>query len=190
MRVGKLAFGWLAACTLAGLTFSERALAQGEPVPGARVPGAADSDAPHGATPRELVKRLHTGKKLLSEGNYTEGARLLQSILENEEDAFFFPDQLDRSKERSVKLEAQALLGQMPAAGREAYEKQYGPVARRLFEEAQKSRDADELSLVARKYFHTPWGYEAAYRLAADHFDHERALTAALGFERLRALPH
>src|SRR5262249_4502704 len=89
-----------------------------------------------------------------------------------------------------VKLEAQTLLGQMPAAGREVYEKQYGPAARRLFDEAQKSRDADDLALVARRYFHTPLGQEAAHRLAAAHFDPERALTAALGFQRLRAVPH
>jgi len=36
---------------------------------------------------------------------------------------------------------------------------------------------------VARKYFHTQAGYDAAYHLAAEHFDHDRPLTAALGFE-------
>jgi outer membrane protein assembly factor BamB len=185
MRLGRSAFVWLTACALAGLAFPEA-----EPPASGRLSPTVDLEAPHGATPRELVKRLHAGRKLLLESNYAEGARLLQSILENDEDAFFYPDQEDRSKERSVRLEAQTLLGQMPAAGREAYEKQYGPAARRLFDEAQKSRDADDLALVARRYFHTPWGREAAYRLAADHFDHERALTAALGFERLRALPH
>jgi outer membrane protein assembly factor BamB len=194
MRLGRSLFIWQSACVLAGLAFAERAHAQAVP-PQADAPAtgrapAAELEAPHGATPRELVKRLQAGRKLLVEGNYAEGARLLQLILENDEDAFFFPDQEDRSKERSVKLEAQTLLGQMPAAGREVYEKQYGPAARRLFEEAQKSRDGDDLAVVARKYFHTPWGYEAAYRLAADHFDHERALTAALCFERLRGLPH
>src|SRR5258708_11844270 len=182
MRLGRSAFVWLTACALAGPAFPDDAHAQvaaaeAEPPASGRLSPAVDLEAPHGATPRELVKRLHAGRKLLLESSYAEGARLLQSILENDEDAFFYPDQEDRSKERSVKLEAQTLLGQMPAAGREAYEKQYGPAARRLFDEAQKSRDADDLALVARRYFHTPWGHDAAYRLAAHPFDHDRAPT-------------
>src|SRR5262249_30195765 len=121
--------------------------------------------------------------------SYAEGARLLQSILESDEDAFFFPDPENKSVERSLKLEAQTLLGQMSADGREVYEKQYSPAARRMFDDAQRRHDLDGLALVARRYFNTQWGHEAAYRLADDHLDHERTLTAALCFERLRSIP-
>src|SRR5436305_7722522 len=84
MVLGRSAFVWLTACVMAGLAFPKVAHAQAtaadaEPASG-RVPLAVDLETPHGATPRELVKRLNAGRKLVLESNYAEGARLLQSI--------------------------------------------------------------------------------------------------------------
>jgi hypothetical protein len=190
MRVGSSALVWLAAFLLVELFLSRVANPQVPNPPSPALRGTTpDLEGPRGTSTRELVKRLNRGKQLLLEQNYAEGARLLQTILESDEDAFFFPDQDNKSVERSLKLEAQTLLGQMPTEGREVYEKQYGPAARRLFDEASRRHDADGLALVARRFFHTAWGFEAAYRLADDHLDHQRALTAALCFERLRAVP-
>ncbi len=158
---------------------------------GSPVTAHPDPEGAHVVSTRGLVKRLTRGKQLLVEQNFAEGARLLQAILESDEDAFFFPDQENKSVERSLKLEAQTLLGQMPAEGREIYEKQYGPAARRLFEDALRLNDIDGRGRSSpARFFHTQslGYYEAAYRLAADHLDHERALTAALCFERLRAV--
>src|SRR5262245_18712430 len=188
MRPGRLAYVCLTAGVLAGVSPATVASAQ-VITPAPPGPPAHDPEGAHAASTRELVKRLNRGRQLLEDKNYAEGVRLLQVILENDEDAFFYPDQVDKTKERSLKLEAQTLLGDMPEEGRDVYEKQYGPAARRLFEEAGRLHDADGLALVARRYFHTSWGYEAAYRLAADHLDHERAQTAALCFERLRSVP-
>jgi outer membrane protein assembly factor BamB len=188
MRPGRSAYVWLTAAVLAGVSLPSAVRSQViTPAP----PGlpAPEPEGAHAASTRELVKRLHRARQLLEDKNDAEAVRLLQAILENDEDAFYFPDQEDKTKERSLKLEAQTLLGDMPEEGRDVYEKQYGPAARRLFEEAVRLHDAEGLALVARRYFHTSWGYEAAYRLAADHLDHERAQTAALCFERLRSVP-
>ncbi|HTI49817.1 MAG TPA: PQQ-binding-like beta-propeller repeat protein, partial [Planctomycetaceae bacterium] len=136
-----------------------------------------------------MEKRFRRGRELLQDGNYIEGTHLLQSILESDEDDFFHPDSENALPERSLKFETQALLGDLPAAGREIYEKQYGPVARRLLTRAISDNDAEELALVTRRFFHTQAGYEAAYRLAADQLDHGHPLTAALSFERLRKTP-
>ena len=190
MRLGSTALVWLTVFVVAALSFPAAARSQvpDPPLPALRST-VSELEGPHVVSTRELVKRLNRGKQLLQEQNFAEGARLLQTIIESDEDAFFFPDQENKSVERSLKLEAQLLLGQMPAEGRETYEKQYGPAARRLYEEAIRLNDADGLALVARRFFHTQAGFEAAYRLANDHLDHERALTAALCFERLRASP-
>lgn len=138
---------------------------------------------------RQLEKRFQRGRELLEEGNFLEGTRLLQSILESAEDDFFHPDADNKARERSLKFEAQSLLGEMSNAGRAVYEKQYGPAARRLLTDAVARNDTDQLGLVARRFFHTQAGNEAVYRLASDHLDHGHPLTAALCFERLRLSP-
>jgi outer membrane protein assembly factor BamB len=192
MRLGSLAFLWLAVSVFFELAFPQVARSQvpNPPLPALRGGAPDPQEGAHVVSTRELVKRLSRGRQLLSDQNFAEGARLLQSILESDEDAFFFPDQDNKSVERSLKLEAQTLIGQMPVEGREVYEKQYGPAARRLYEEAGRLNDTDGLAVVARRFFNTQSGFEAAYRLACDHLDHKRALTAALCFERLRAVPH
>ncbi|MFN0054491.1 MAG: PQQ-binding-like beta-propeller repeat protein [Planctomycetales bacterium] len=138
---------------------------------------------------RELERRFRRGRELLAEENFSEGTRLLQSVLETDEDEFFYLESDGESSERSLKFEAQSLLGGMPAAGRELYEKQYGPIARRLLTDAQASGDAELLAFITRRYFHTRPGLEAAYRLAGDALDHGHPLTAALALERLRHTP-
>ena len=182
---------WLTALLLAAIGFQCSAQAQvitpGSPVRGPVV--AAEADVPRGTSTRELVKRFHRGRQLLADENYAEGSRLLQTILDSDEDAFFYPDQDHGAAERSLKVEAQSLLGRMPAAGRAQYEQQHGPAARRLLEAALRSHDVEALAVVARRYFHTQAGYDAAYHLAAENLDHDRPLTAALGFERLLLAP-
>ena len=85
MRLRSSALIWLTAHALAGLALprgaqAQPAIAQLEPTAAGKSAAAADLEAPHGATPRELVKRLHAGKKLLLESNYAEGARLSHEI--------------------------------------------------------------------------------------------------------------
>lgn len=165
--------------------------ASGQIVPGFALPAdpAPNPEAVRReATGRELLRRLHQANDLLGQAAYVEGVRLLQSILDTDEDAFI-ADKEQSARETSLKFETQKTLGALPAAGRQAYEKQYGPVARRLLVEAIAASDFERLASVARQYFHTQAGYEAAYRLASDDLDHQRALSAALGFERLRNTP-
>src|SRR5579872_4996899 len=89
---------------------------------------AAEVDAPHGASTRELTRRFQRGRQALEEQNFSEAARLFQSILESEEDVFFSPD--SRQQEAGLKLSVEALLGRLPDQARDVYEKQFGPAAR------------------------------------------------------------
>src|SRR5579872_103596 len=120
MRHRSSAVVWLTAFVLAGVILLADASAQVFAPPGAAQPGPApDPDGSRGPSTRELVKRLNRGKQLLAEKNYAEGARVLQTIIESDEDAFFYPDPENKTVERSLKLEAQTLIGAMPAEGRE-----------------------------------------------------------------------
>ena len=54
---------------------------------------------------------------------------------------------------RSLKAEAQRLLGQMPAAGRELYELHSGGRARRMLDEALVAGDGEKLAEVSGRVF-------------------------------------
>ena len=134
---------------------------------------------------RGILQRLANARELLQEGRYGEAVRALGSILEGPEDYFFQPDK-NAPVYRSLKTEAQRLIGQMPREGRDLYEMQYGARARQRLGEALASRDADGLAEVSRRFFHTQAGYEATLLLGLDHMDHGRSLAGALSLQRLR----
>ena len=134
---------------------------------------------------RHTLQKLADSRKLLAEGRYGEAVRFLGAILEGPEDFFFQPDK-SAPIHRSLKAEAQRLLGQMPREGRELYELQYGARARRMLAEALEQGDIASVAEVSRRFFHTRSGYRATFLLGLDHFDHGRPLAGALTLERLR----
>jgi len=134
---------------------------------------------------RQAMQWLRSARTLLAEKRFSEATRFLGRILEAEQDYFYQPD---KSKEvyRSLKSEAQRLIGQMPAPGRQSYELQYGAVAARMLDDAVTAGDLGAVAEVARRFFHTAAGYEATYLLGNDYLRHDRPMAAALCFERLR----
>ena len=134
---------------------------------------------------RGILLRLANARELLQEGRYGEAVRALGSILEGPEDYFFQPDK-NVPVYRSLKTEAQRLIGQMPREGRDLYEMEYGARARQRLAEALASGDADDLAEVSRRFFHTQAGYEATLLLGLDHMDHGHPLAGALSLQRLR----
>ena len=114
-----------------------------------------------------------------------DGARPLDKILEESED-FFFQPQKDQPIYRSLKAEAQRLIGSMPAEGRESYELQFGAAAQRLLDQAAESGDVNLLAEVSRRFFHTKAGYDATFLLGSSQMDHGQSLAAALCFKRLQ----
>src|SRR5436190_7918628 len=137
MRTESFAIVWLTAL-LAALAVSRpgecQVITPGAP---ARGPVAVpEAEAPRSTSARELVKRYHRARQSLADENYAESSRLLQTVLESDEDVFFYPEEAQDKVEHSLKIEAQSLLGRMPAIGRAQYEQQHGPAARRLLDEA------------------------------------------------------
>jgi outer membrane protein assembly factor BamB len=140
-------------------------------------------------TDRPLMQRLATAEGLIGDRRYGEGVRLLGSLLEAPEDYFFQPNRKEQVF-RSLKTEAQRLLGELPAEGRESYETQFGAEARRLLEAAIDSGDIDGLAEVSRRFFHTEAGYEATDLLGVAHMERGRPLPAALCFKRIKDTPY
>ncbi|MBX9788019.1 MAG: PQQ-binding-like beta-propeller repeat protein [Pirellulales bacterium] len=157
--------------------------------PGLAVTGNAGSEEPAMfARDRDTEQLLKKARELLDEERYAEAIRALGAIVEAPEDFFFQPD-ANGPVHRSLKAEAQKLIGELPRAARETYELQYGARAAQQLAEALANRDFAQLTEVSRRYFHTEAGYRATYLLGQHHRDHGRPLAAALCFERLQTAP-
>jgi len=137
---------------------------------------------------RHALKKLTDAQRLVTEGRYREAARLLGDILQSSEDYFFQPDK-KVAVYRSLKAEAENLIGRMPREGQESFELQYGAQARQMFNEALAEGNLSRLAEVSRRFFHTRAGYQATLLLGLDHFDHNRPLAGALVLQRLLSAP-
>lgn len=135
---------------------------------------------------RNVLQRLAKARQLLDQQRYGEAVRYLGSLLDGPEDFFFQPDE-EVPTYRSLKSEAQRLIGRMPREGRELYELEYGARARQRLAEALSSGDADGLAEVSRRFFHTQSGHEATLLLGLNHLDRGRPLAGALSLQRLEA---
>ena len=135
---------------------------------------------------RRRTQALKQANELLENKRYTEGIRVLQSLIELPGDSFYFPDVETKTKFLSTKSEAMRLLETLPDAGRRVYELKYGIKSTRDLKDALAKGKFSEVEKIARLYFHTDAGYEAAYLLASHQLDAGKSLSAALNFERLR----
>src|SRR3990172_1591466 len=134
---------------------------------------------------RATLRLLTKARELIDQDRAAEAVRCLGAIFESPQDYFFHPDRSDPVP-RSLKSEAQRLLGQMSDRGSRLYEIQYGARARQMLSEAAAAGDAVGLAEVSRRFFHTQAGYEATLLLGLHHLDHGRPLAGALEMERLR----
>ncbi len=110
---------------------------------------------------RETTRHWEKAKRLFDEGHFSDAAVLLDEILKRDEDFFFKPDD-DKPTLRSLKVEAQRLIGAMPPDGLQAYQLQFGATAQQMLNAAIASGDAKGLEEITRRFFHTQAGYEAA----------------------------
>ena len=138
---------------------------------------------------RRMIQRLKKARQLLAKEKFTDAATLLQIILDAQEDSFFHPDSAKKTLYRSLKAEAQQLIGKMPVAGLQAYEFQHGATARAMLTEALMGGNIDEVAEVSRRFFATAAGHEAMYHVGTVHFDRGRPLAAALCFNQLLRTP-
>ena len=147
--------------------------------------------------PREKKQMLARAREALDEKRNSDAVEYLGRILVGEDDEtederaqdYFIPVPDGTGQWSSLKTEARRMLGSMPKDGRDIYELQYGARARRMLDDALGSGDAKSLNDVARLYFHTQAGYEAAVLAGRYNLDQGRPLAAALSFERVAETP-
>jgi tetratricopeptide (TPR) repeat protein len=145
-------------------------------------------------TDRKSQKSIDAAQDLIKEENWAQAANILQKLLESKEDIFVEverrtkgPDgkeQVTRQR-TSLRVEANRLLGTMPAKGLEFYELQNGARAKADLAKAKQTGDRQLLALVSQRYFHTAAGAEATDLLGTYRLDRGDYRMAALYFERL-----
>jgi hypothetical protein len=127
----------------------------------------------------------------IADGDWKDALRLLQHLLDRQEDVLAAVKRQEPGGEGtalvSVRGEAQRLLAALPEAGREFYEKTYGPDATDLLRQARLLGDDRLLAEVARRYLYTASGPEVVQDLARAHYRAGHGMAAALRYEQLLA---
>jgi outer membrane protein assembly factor BamB len=155
-------------------------------------PDPADADASDVFLPpeRSVMRQWDKAKALVEESHWSEAVVLVEELLEGNEDYFCKAEGGGKpASYRSVKAEAQKLIGDLPPEGRKAYELQFGTRATQLLSAAAATGDIATIEQVSRLYFHTQAGYQATLILGRHHLDHGQPMAAAMCFERLRKAP-
>ncbi len=168
-------------------------------IPGTPVPATSPADVfPQDS---KLARQLTMAQEELAAGNYRVGLRRLGLIVGSEpirgnadvqpisEDHFYSTNPEDLTSFGSLKAAAREIIAGLPPDGLEVYEDLYGRVARVEFDSALADADMDKMAEIARRYFHTAAGYEAAYHVAAHHMDHGRPMAAVRIYMQLLKQP-
>jgi hypothetical protein len=146
------------------------------------------------ATDPELRPLLQAVPDYVEQRSWPQVARLLQALLDAREDSFTIarpkarPGKPD-ARWTGVWAEAERRLAGLPAQGLASYEALFGARAKSLLADAKKNSDPERLAAVARRYFCTAAGAEAAELVGTWHLDRGRHPQAALWFRRLLGHP-
>lgn len=135
--------------------------------------------------PENAVRsRLSTALSQLQQANYAEACNNLQEILDLPEDAFD-----PENPGRSFRARVEQVLASLPPEGRDAYQRRYGDAARARLAEAERGDDLAVAADVARRYFYTEAGRDAALVLGARLADAGQMLAAARQLDRAAEHP-
>jgi outer membrane protein assembly factor BamB len=134
---------------------------------------------------RSQVNQLLKARRLMLERRDREAAVLLGEIAAMDEHVFYQPV-TDVPLYRQLNTQAEQWLTELSVSGRQAYERQFGALARALLTAGVASGDTANLLEAERKYFCTQAGSEAAFLLATQHRTQGRFVQAALYLQRLR----
>ena len=165
--------------------------------------GPVQAMAPADVFPQhsKLGRQLLMAQEELAAKNYRVGLRRLGLIVGSEpvrgtpdnqplsEDHFYSATPDDLATFGSLKAAAREIIAALPADGLEVYEDLYGRMAQAELQAASAAGDFEKMAEIARRYFHTAAGYEAAYQVAAHHMDHGRPMAAVRIFGELLKQP-
>jgi outer membrane protein assembly factor BamB len=137
---------------------------------------------------RAISRAIGRAGERLNAGEYHEALAFLQGILERDEDSFIERVGNERGQ-LGLKATVRKMIGELPSAGIDSYELLQGPAARKQLEAALRDGNRDGIANVARRYFHTAAGYEAALILAQLEADQGHRLAAAQLYQDLISAP-
>ena len=149
-------------------------------------PRAVEDSADDGVTllgDRARERQLEQARRLFAEERWSDAAMLCDEILAAPGDAFL--RRSDAATRRSLKTEVATLLRDQPPAARRAYELVHGARAERDLDEALARDDHRGVLEVARRWFHTPAGREAALIAAYVAVEDGQTAVATSWIERL-----
>jgi outer membrane protein assembly factor BamB len=164
------------------------------PVPGGIAPAVSSenelTDALTLPADRKIQKMLDTAEDYKKNEDWTNVAKILQSVLNAKEDVFVPVKRKDaHGQERisriSARAEANRLLSTIDPKGLEFYELQYGAQAKALLADAKKNADYRILAEISQRFFHTEAGAEATDLLGTYYLDRGQARNAVACFQRL-----
>lgn len=163
---------------LPGTTESQFRLPLGGAATTADSPATADAQVD---TNRKLAASFARARDALGTAEFGAAIEFFQErILDKPEDYF-----VDQDLKSTLKAEARKVLVGLSSEQRRQYELRYGEAARQLLATAKSDQDFEVLAEVARRYFLTEPGAEAAYLLGSAHLDQGRPLQAALQFDAI-----
>ncbi|MBS0265352.1 MAG: PQQ-binding-like beta-propeller repeat protein [Planctomycetes bacterium] len=151
--------------------------------PGRKVPRASmDNRAPSEKRAEDLI---HKAKIAIADERWNDALEILQRVASLTDDTLYPAEEgtvPEGVKWVSLHAEAQRLIGRVPPEWLEQYRKQYSGLAKQLLADAVASGSPAEFGRLARTYFHTDAGYEAANRIGSWHLDRNEPALAARWF--------
>lgn len=136
---------------------------------------------------RELERELERVRRLLERADWSSAAVAIDGILAGRADAFVTGGG-PRPSRRSIRAEAAALVEGLPGPARDAYELVFRARADRALAAAIEAGDPEAIVAVARRWFATPAGRDAAVIAAFLAIESGDSLSAAGWVQRLDAV--
>jgi outer membrane protein assembly factor BamB len=139
-------------------------------------------------------RKIEAAEDYVTAKKWPEVIRIVQPLLDSNEDVLLpDPRQKDEATKGtrwvSLRSEADRLLGNLPAEGRDYYQNEHGPRAASLLKTARDTGDERLLAEIVQRYAHTKAGAEALDLLATGHLDRGRPNEAAACYQWLLRQP-
>ena len=143
------------------------------------------------AADTSVRKRLGTVEDYLSDKRWAEAADILHELAQSEGRSLVLaqPGQAGTTAVYlNVATRCQVLLSRMPTEGLIAYRRKVDPLAKRWFENWQRTRDRSELERLVRQAYLSSYGDDALWALGEAAWDRGDFATARLFWSQIVAL--
>lgn len=146
------------------------------------------TDAPWKATIQaDAAKELQNAADAIQQKKWKPALRIVQELLDDKRDVLaLLPGRKGESEKYvNVRCECERLLASLPEAGRQAYQRIYGPRAADLLDEARNAHDNALLQRIVERYLYTEAGLAALRELARRNYAEKDYYLAALHYAQL-----